>query len=148
MRSGEFVELSDHPERPHIVWFHDGEGEVPVPFRSSITLRRFLECLPASSAVKLCERDRDRLADLIAREQSVWPQTAPAPAHDDFLQRVFSVACSAQPMISKRSQLLVLFRPLVSPRALAGLGRLSPDVLLARVQAECLVPGAFPDQVA
>lgn len=121
---------------------------MPVPFRSSITLRRFLECLPASSAVQLCERDRNRLADLIAMEQSVWLQTAPDPAHDEFLQRVFSVAYSAQPMISKRSQLLVLFRPLVSPRALAGLGRLSPDVLIARVQAECPVPGDSPDQVA
>lgn len=121
---------------------------MPVPFRSAVTLKRFLAYLPDSSSVILSEQDRRRLAALVAREE-VPSRTVPNdPAHAAFLLQIFTVVWSAQPLNIKREQLLLLFRLLVSPRALDGLGRLAPEVFIARVQADTPDPGSMPKQVA
>lgn len=144
------VEFSKTQGKPHVIWFHDGEGALPLPFRSAAALERFLTYLPTGQTclITLSDQDRSKLTDLVSREER-FPQAAAAdPARTAFLRRVTAVAWNSMPPEEKRRHLLVLFRPLVNPGVLQALARFSPDIFIARVQAETVQHDSVPGQAA
>lgn len=150
MRWNGSVEFSNSQGKPHVIWFLDCEGALPLPFRSAAALERFLTYLPTGQTclITLSDQDRSRLTDLVSHEEQLPQAASSGLAHTAFLRQVASVAWDSAPPEKKCHQLLALFRPLVDQSVLQALARFSPEIFIARVQAETSKNDSVPGQAA